>query len=167
MPRALKPIVLTLFLAACAAMPPSPAQAGLVLRFQNSTQLEVKAIVQNVGVVWIKRGQSEVVRHTGDWLAVCRTANCAHQTVEPFESFVAQIEHVQSNNMPFCTWNLRRTLHPPKPGSGSNGFVSIEPRLAQEARGYKCSTSGPATAPLSERQTTEDINLGFSVTTIH
>ncbi len=159
----IKPLI-TIAAALFGATLASPAHADLVFRFHNLSNIEAKGIMQNVGIVWLRRGQVEEVRAKGDWSGSCMLFGSVCDTILS-ETYVANFQHLADNNMhQYCVWRIKRTLQLPAPNADS-GSVRVTVELEQQDPGYVCSYSGQSWAPYNTGKLMQGkgITVDFSV----
>ncbi len=119
------------------------AQADLVFRFHNLSNVEAKGIMQNVGIVWLRRGQVETVKATGDWSSGCSGSMCGSILKD---SYVANFQHLANGNMhQYCVWRIKRTINHAPPGQ-IDGSVTLAIVLEHEDPAYVCNHSGQTSA---------------------
>jgi hypothetical protein len=119
-----------------------PAKADLVFKMSNQSKVEAKGVGQSVGIVWLKRGQTEDVRAKGNWtVKSCFAGTCPAQLAS---SYVVNFENLGNAAQQYCVWNVKRTI---QEGSGENwGTVYLEVKLTQSDPNFICETGGQTTA---------------------
>ncbi len=139
----------------------TPAQADLVFRFHNLSQVEAKGVMQNIGIVWLRRQQVEEVRHKGDWSGHCGPIqiNCAKILND---NYTANFENLSNAGEQYCVWNIKRTIHPPKNGA-LWGSVELTTRLTHEHANYKCTYGGQWTSGYNSDNQGKGLTVDFSV----
>ncbi len=151
--------------ATAAAGAAAPAHADLVFRFHNQSNVEAKGIMQNVGIVWLRRGQVAEVRAKGDWSKVGTCVfgfETACNTVLAAE-YTANFEHLQNAGSQYCVWKVTHKINrPANPNDWGN--VQIMPVLTHQAAGYKCDVGGQLTSEWNHSAQGKGATLDFRVT---
>lgn len=140
-----KPLI-TLAAAVLSATFAPTAHADLVFRFHNLSQVEAKGIMQNVGIVWLRRGQVETVNARGDWSSGCSGSMCGAILKD---TYVANFQHLADGNMhQYCVWRIKRSInHAPK--GQVDGSVTLTIELEHQDPAYVCNHSGQTSASYS------------------
>ena len=115
----------------------APAMADLVLRISNQSDVEAKGVVQNVQVLWLKRGQTNDIRIKGEW------------GEEIQKEYVVNFEHLANAGKQFCVWKLRITGPWQKQNeqnwqdpAKTPRYAKLEPSLDQHDPAFSCETGG-------------------------
>ncbi len=163
--RALASVAITLMVGATFA---STAHADMVFRFHNLSNVEAKGIMHNVGTVWLRRGQVEIVRHEGSWTqfgawgeycipsVTCKTLLHAE--------YIAIFRHLQdANTQEYCKWAIKRDIVTTNKSPTYPNEVRLTVNLVGQSPGYSCGHSGQFVARHSTTHVGEGLTLDFSV----
>ncbi len=148
--------------AAGLAMLSTGAKADLVFRFHNLSNVEAKGVMQNVGIVWLRRGQVEATRAKGDW---SRERGCDWYSPCPDvlkSEYTANFEHLSNAGFQYCVWKITRRVNRTD-NLNLPGTVDITPTLTHQQAGFTCNVSGQMTAGWSYNSEGQGATLDFSV----
>src|SRR5277367_4336557 len=86
-----------------------PAKADLVFKMSNQSKVEAKGVGQNVGIVWLKKGQTEDVRAKGNWtVKSCFAGLCP---AELKYEYTVNFENLSTSSRQYCVWKVKRTIN--------------------------------------------------------
>lgn len=131
----------------------APAQADLVFRFHNTNDGSGEArkgVMQNVGIVWLRPGQAEIVRKGGylDVNVPCVSGFTSCPPIIP-RAMVANFEHLGTSSIQYCIWDIS---YVGGGGSYAVGGASYGVRFHVTKRyqrdGYQCDMGGQMEVPV-------------------
>jgi hypothetical protein len=115
----------------------APALADLVFRISNQSDVEAKGVVQNVQVLWLKRGQTNDIRIKGEW----------GKDIQ--KEYVVNFENLANAGQQYCVWKLRITGPWQKQNEQNYQdplktprYAKLEPSLDQHNPAFSCETGG-------------------------
>lgn len=114
-----------------------PAQADLVFRFHNGSKLQVKGVMQQVGIVWLKQGQVETVVKKGTFLS---RGGIGTSSQKLGGSWVANFEALDNSGVQYCVWDI--TSNKVEYVDVDKAQTTLKVTLKTQAPGYKCIHGG-------------------------
>jgi hypothetical protein len=136
-----------------------PAHADLVFKMANQSNVEAKGVVQNTGIVYLKRGQVEDVRAKGNWtVKSCFAGLCPAQLNS---EYTVNFEHLQNAGHQYCVWKVTRVINE---GAGSAwGWVQLTAKLIQSDPAYVCEVGGQTQAKYHSSSQGIGATMNFTV----
>ena len=120
-----------LMAAGCGLLAPC-AHADWVFRVHNESGVEAKGVVQNVQVVWLKRGQVNDIRVVGRW-----DKNFKNM-------YVVNFENLANAGDQYCVWEVSYygSTYAGGPAGNASGDITITPKLVTQKPGFLCEVAG-------------------------
>jgi hypothetical protein len=137
-----------------------PAKADLVFKMSNQSNVEAKGVGQNVGIVWLKKGQTEDIRIKGNWtVKSCFAGLCPAQIGR---KYTVNFENLSTSSQQYCVWEV--TVDEPYGGQGSAwGFVNLHAKLIQSDPNFVCEQGGQMSAPYHSSSQGQGATMNFTV----
>ncbi|MGE0718007.1 MAG: hypothetical protein AB7P02_21345 [Alphaproteobacteria bacterium] len=119
---------------------PIGANADWVIIFKNDSDVPTKAVIQNIGIHYLRAGQVSDFRLEGYFYKEPIFSWETGASNLP-RSIVANFEHLDRVSS-LCVWHINWELEFAKRQYGPPIELSIWAKLGEEAPGYECKVSG-------------------------